>query len=65
MFSAEELIIFRPDGSRFLTSGELYIEQEKAVARANAEAQRADAEAQRAERLIAQLRAAGIEPEAV
>lgn len=54
---AGELIIYRPDGQRFVS----YVELELLRAQA---AQRADEERQRAERLAAQLRALGIDPEA-
>ena len=47
---SETLEIYRPDGKKFLSSVELY--------------QRAERECQRAERLAAQLRDLGVEPEA-
>jgi hypothetical protein len=47
---SETLEIYRPDGKKFLSSVELY--------------QRAEREYQRAERLAAQLRNLGVEPEA-
>lgn len=76
--SGEELVIFRADGERFLTFLELKEEQERqgrradeaeqradeAQQRADEAQQRADEAQQRAERLAAQLRAVGIEPQA-
>ncbi len=68
-FTPEFLTLYRPDGERFLTTIEMATER---AARAEAEAerqraalerQRADSERERAERLAAQLRALGIEPE--
>jgi Uma2 family endonuclease len=52
----DDLVIYRPDGERFLT----YVELETQRAQAEASAEQ---EHQRAERLAAQLRALGIEPE--
>lgn len=74
----DEMIIYRPDGQRFLTFVELgtLAETEKRRAeaeagRAEAEAKRADAETrraelegQRADRLAAKLRALGLDPDA-
>jgi Uma2 family endonuclease len=69
--SGETLVIYRPDGTRFLTVLELEEERLRAKKqadrerrRANKEKRRAEAERTRAERLAAQLRALGIEPEA-
>ncbi len=60
----EVFTVIRPDGSRFLT----FDETDAALARAEQERQEAstqvEQERQRAERLAAQLRALGIEPEA-
>ncbi|MFQ4136080.1 Uma2 family endonuclease [Nodosilinea sp. PGN35] len=64
------LELYRPDGQRFLTYTELgqLLEQERNRAeqerqRAEQERQRAEQERQRADRLAAQLRAAGLEPD--
>jgi Uma2 family endonuclease len=62
--SGEELVSFRADDERFLTLRELKEEQEREHNRANEAQQRANEAQQRAERLAAQLRALGIEPEA-
>jgi Uma2 family endonuclease len=59
-----DLVLTRPDGQRFQSYVELEAARAEAeAARAEAEAARAEAEA-RAARLAAQLRAAGIDPEA-
>ncbi len=55
--TAGELQVYRPDGERFATYVELMAQREN-------ERQRAEQEYQRAERLAAQLRALGVEPEA-
>lgn len=57
-FSLEEgeLVLYQPDGQRFLTYLEL-------LARAEAERQRAETEHQRAERLAARLRELGVDPD--
>jgi Uma2 family endonuclease len=67
--SGPELMIFGPDGERFLTYQELAEERDRAKERANtehdranAERDRANAERDRADRLAAQLRAMGIDP---
>ncbi|BAZ28381.1 hypothetical protein NIES4074_08130 [Cylindrospermum sp. NIES-4074] len=52
----ETLQLYHPDGTAFLTYGEI-------AQRAEQERQRAEQEHQRAERLAAQLRAMGVEPE--
>jgi len=52
----DTLTLYRPDGEKFLTTLELEAAME-------AQRQRAETEYQRAERLAAQLRALGIEPE--
>lgn len=62
--SGEELVILRPDGERFLTFLETKEEQERERRRADEAQQQANEARQRAERLAAQLRALGIEPEA-
>jgi Uma2 family endonuclease len=69
--SGPELVVYRPDGARFLTFVELEQERERASRRADEERRRADEEQRRreqerarAERLAAQLRALGVEPEA-
>ncbi len=51
----ETLEIYRPDGQKFLTTLELSQRFEQ-------EHQRAEQEYQRAERLLAQLKALGVEP---
>jgi hypothetical protein len=51
-----EMVIYRPDGDRF----ETFVELQQ---RAKQESQRAEQERQRAERLMAQLRAMGVEPD--
>jgi Uma2 family endonuclease len=64
-FELEEgdLVIYRPDGERFLTYVELEVQREQERQRAEQAQQRAEQEHQRAERLAAQLRTLGIEPE--
>ncbi len=59
----EELQILGPDGRPFTTFQETVELSERAQARADVEQKRADTERERAERLAAQLRALGIEPE--
>jgi len=68
--SDEDMVVFRPDGTRFLTFLELAHEREQMEhqarqARQQADQAKHDAEQarQHAERLAAQLRAMGIEPE--
>jgi hypothetical protein len=75
--SGAELVIYRPDGQRFLTFVELMAEREEEQRRAETERQRAEAERQRAEAerrraeeaeqraqaLAARLRELGVEPE--
>ncbi|MGB3201613.1 MAG: Uma2 family endonuclease [Nodosilinea sp.] len=61
--AANGLEIYCPDGQRFLTYSELGRQLDQERERADQERQRADQERQRAERLAAQLRAAGLEPE--
>jgi hypothetical protein len=60
--SEETLAIREPGGRPFVTDVELARPRDEAEQRAEAESQRAGAERQRAERLLAQLRALGIEP---
>jgi len=57
VLSAETLEIYRPDGRKFLSSLELEQQRQQAT-------QRAEQESQRVQRLAAQLRALGINPEA-
>ncbi len=58
-----ELVLYRPDGERFATYVELMAQRDAERRRAE-EAERRAAEAERrAERLAAQLRALGVEPE--
>ncbi len=59
-----EMKLYFPDGRPFETFVELLARAEAERQRGEAERQRADSEQQRAERLAAQLRALGIEPEA-
>jgi Uma2 family endonuclease len=61
--SQEELVIYRPDGERFLTSVELRQELELERQRAEAERQRAETERQRAEKFAEYLRSQGINPD--
>ncbi|MBD2577220.1 Uma2 family endonuclease [Oscillatoria sp. FACHB-1406] len=63
VLTPETLLIYRPDGRKFLTTLELEQRAEQERQRAEQEHQRAEQEHQRAERLAAQLRALGIEPE--
>jgi Uma2 family endonuclease len=58
-----DLEIYYPDGRRFLTTVELAQQAEQEKQRAEQEKQRAEQEKQRADRLAAQLRALGVEPE--
>jgi Uma2 family endonuclease len=76
--SGDELVIYRPDGQRFLTFVELAVQREEAeqqakqsrkqAEQARRKAQRAERQAeearQRVERLEAKLRELGIDPEA-
>ena len=64
-FSLEgmNLVLYRPDGRRFETFLELEQRAETERQRAETAQQRLEAERQRAERLAAQLRALGIEPD--
>lgn len=62
-FTPETLTIYRPDGERFLTTIELATARNAERERANAAEAQAQAQQQRAERLAAQLRALGVEPE--
>jgi Uma2 family endonuclease len=59
----ETLEIHRPDGQKFLTTIELNQRFEQESQRAEQESQRAEQESQRAERLLAQLKALGVEPD--
>ncbi|MBW4636153.1 MAG: Uma2 family endonuclease [Iphinoe sp. HA4291-MV1] len=58
-----ELIIYRPDGQRFLTSLELEQRAVKAELLLEQERQRAKQERQRAEQLAAYLRSIGVDPD--
>lgn len=60
--SEDSLDIYRPDGQKFLTTLESSQYADQDHQRANQESQRADQEYERAERLLAQLRAMGIQP---
>jgi Uma2 family endonuclease len=69
--SGPEMVVYGPDGQRFLTREELAERADADRDRAEAERERADAERDRAEvaeqeveRLRAKLRAAGIDPDA-
>jgi Uma2 family endonuclease len=59
----ETLEIYRPDGQKFLTTIELNQRFEQESQRAEQASQRAEQESQRAERLLAQLKALGVEPD--
>jgi Uma2 family endonuclease len=58
----DTLLIYDPDGRPFLNSVELARQLKAEAARANQEAQRAAEERTRAERLAAQLRSLGLDP---
>ena len=58
----EGLEIYRPDGQRFLIYSELGLELEQARSRADQERSRAEQAQEQVDRLAAQLRAAGLEP---
>ncbi|MEA5506809.1 Uma2 family endonuclease [Halotia wernerae UHCC 0503] len=58
-----ELIIYRPDGQRFLNSLELNQRAEQAELLVEQERQRAEQEHQRAEQLAAYLRSLGVDPD--
>jgi Uma2 family endonuclease len=67
-----DLEIYRPDGQKFISYGELEAERElerlrtqQEAQRAEQEAQRAEQEAQRAERLAAKLRELNIDPDSI
>jgi Uma2 family endonuclease len=59
------LVIYAPNGDRFLTPVELAAQRDQERQRADQESQRADQEHQRAERLAERLRSLGIDPETV
>lgn len=59
----ENVKIYKPDGTAFLTYLELFEENKKHQQQATTEASRADAEAARADRLAARLRELGESPE--
>jgi Uma2 family endonuclease len=61
--SGEELVIYRPDGKRFLTFLELMEQQELAQRRAEEERKAREQVEHRAERLAERLRALGLDPE--
>ena len=58
----EGLEIYRPDGQRFLIYSELGLELEQERSRADQERSRAEQAQEQVDRLAAQLRAAGLEP---
>lgn len=60
-----ELVIFRPDGSRFESYTEVRTQLSQERQRAEEERQRAEEERQRADRLAERLRALGVDPENV
>jgi len=60
-----ELIVYRPNGERFLRPVELKALADLAEARAERERNRAERERERAERLAAKLRELGIDPEQI
>ena len=59
----EGLEIYRPDGQRFLIYSELGLELEQERSRADQERSRAEQAQEQVDRLAAQLRAAGLEPD--
>lgn len=59
-----DLVLQRPNGSKFETFVELQQRADAEHQRADAEQQRADVERQRADRLAARLRELGVEPDA-
>jgi Uma2 family endonuclease len=61
--SGEELQIFRPDGERFATYLELAAQRDRERQERERAQREADEARQRAERLAAQLRALGVEPQ--
>lgn len=61
--SGNELVIWRPDGERFLTYAELFQRAEQERERAEREYGRAEREHKRAERLAERLRQLGIDPD--
>jgi Uma2 family endonuclease len=61
--AAGELQVYRPDGERFATYVELMAQREQARQQTEQAERQLEAERQRAERLAAQLRALGVEPE--
>ncbi|MEC4815571.1 MAG: Uma2 family endonuclease [Scytonema sp. PMC 1069.18] len=58
-----ELVIYRPDGQKFLTSVELEQRASQAELMFEQERQRAEQERQRAEQLAAYLRSLGVDPD--
>lgn len=60
---AGNLVIYRPDGERFLTYVELEQQRQQQQQRAEQERQRAEQERQRAERLAERLRSLGVDPD--
>ncbi len=62
--SGEELVVFRPDGSRFLTFLQLGEQNEQNRLQAAEADRKAEAAELRAERLAAKLRELGIDPDA-
>jgi hypothetical protein len=63
VLTSEMLEVYYPDGRRFLTTIEFSRQAEQNAQWANQEQQRADQERQRADRLVAQLKALGVNPE--
>jgi Uma2 family endonuclease len=63
--SSEELTIYRPDGSRFLSYVEIAQRLQQTEQQLEQERQRAEQERQRAERMAEQLRAMGIDPDRI
>ena len=60
----EALVLYHPDGERFLTFVELIAQREQARQNAEQARQNAEQARQRAERLAARLRELGVDPEA-
>ncbi len=63
--AGKELVLFRPDGEKFLSSVDLYKHLQQSKIQVWKEHQRAEQESQRANRLAERLRALGIDPDKV
>lgn len=60
-----DLVIYRPDGERFLTTIELYDRAEQAQKQAEQERERAESAEEKAQRLAERLRELGVDPDGV